>query len=140
MKPEIKKRWIEALLSGEYKQGNGYLRKDIGDDSFFCCLGVLCDLYIKDVGSIWCTDLEATKISDSDYCFIYSVENSIDYAFIPEEVMIWSGLTESDPEVTHIIETIDEDGNFEEENQTLSHLNDIGYKFKRISEIIEENM
>lgn len=33
-------RWIEALESGEYQQGQGYLRSNDG----FCCLGVVCDL------------------------------------------------------------------------------------------------
>lgn len=37
---EIKDKWIAALTSGEYKQGQGYLR--LGDT--YCCLGVLCDL------------------------------------------------------------------------------------------------
>ena len=32
--------WIEALLSGTYRQGVGILR----DGEFYCCLGVLCDL------------------------------------------------------------------------------------------------
>lgn len=40
MSPELKTRWLEALRSGEYKQGRAYLRKD----DKFCCLGVLCDL------------------------------------------------------------------------------------------------
>ena len=32
--------WIEALLSGRYKQGAGQLRSREG----YCCLGVLCDV------------------------------------------------------------------------------------------------
>lgn len=43
------KRWVAALRSGKYEQGQGYLRQDITDHhghttSEFCCLGVLCDL------------------------------------------------------------------------------------------------
>lgn len=45
----IKSRWIEALRSGEYKQGRGGLR----NDDFFCCLGVLCDLHSKETGTRW---------------------------------------------------------------------------------------
>lgn len=33
--------WIEALRSGKYKQGKYHLRNR---DSYFCCLGVACDL------------------------------------------------------------------------------------------------
>lgn len=38
---ETRKKWVEALRSGEYKQGRRYLRNS-GNE--FCCLGVLCDL------------------------------------------------------------------------------------------------
>lgn len=41
MKPEIKEKWLEALRSGRYKQGNSYLKNYKNE---FCCLGVLCDL------------------------------------------------------------------------------------------------
>ena len=40
MKPELKKKWLEALKSGRYKQGQGMLRAE----DKYCCLGVLCDL------------------------------------------------------------------------------------------------
>lgn len=42
MNPEIKKQWVAALRSGEYKQGTGQLRSKNNE---FCCLGVLCDLH-----------------------------------------------------------------------------------------------
>ena len=56
MKAEIKNRWVEALRSGEYKQGLGRLRSKEGR---YCCLGVLCDLHAKDTGTEWrsCSDL-----------------------------------------------------------------------------------
>lgn len=41
MDVELKRKWVEALRSGEYKQGVGYLRDD---ENHFCCLGVLCDI------------------------------------------------------------------------------------------------
>lgn len=40
MKKSLKDRWIKALLSGEYKQGKGRLKKGEG----YCCLGVLCEV------------------------------------------------------------------------------------------------
>ena len=49
MKPSIKKRWLEALRGGKYKQGRNYLRaKDKNGELHYCCLGVLTDLYIKE--------------------------------------------------------------------------------------------
>ena len=39
------KRWVDALRSGEYKQGKGYLHNSSDE---FCCLGVLSDLAVKE--------------------------------------------------------------------------------------------
>ena len=50
MNPEIKKKWVEALRSGQYVQGRNKLRSPSSNDpdfpapSAFCCLGVLCDV------------------------------------------------------------------------------------------------
>lgn len=44
MNSEIKQLWIDALRSGEYKQGVGVLH---GRSNSFCCLGVLCDVVAK---------------------------------------------------------------------------------------------
>ena len=46
LRDEVKAAWLEALRSGQYTQGEGALRA--GDR--YCCLGVLCDVYRKDVG------------------------------------------------------------------------------------------
>lgn len=46
MNSGLKAKWIEALRSGEYKQGYGALRDD---DDTFCCLGVLCDVIDPDL-------------------------------------------------------------------------------------------
>ena len=40
MNKRIKKAWVKALRSGEYKQGNGQLCRN----DRFCCLGVLYDI------------------------------------------------------------------------------------------------
>lgn len=34
-------RWLEALRSGQYKQGAGRLQKDSDKGTSYCCLGVL---------------------------------------------------------------------------------------------------
>lgn len=44
MKPEIKAKWFAALRSGEYDKGTGALNRDYK----FCCLGVLCELAVKE--------------------------------------------------------------------------------------------
>jgi hypothetical protein len=44
MKRDIRDKWVENLLSGKYKQGEGVLRCTDGDKHSYCCLGVLCDI------------------------------------------------------------------------------------------------
>ena len=41
----VVKKWIEALESGEYKQGQQSLKNSSLE---YCCLGVLTDIYIKE--------------------------------------------------------------------------------------------
>ncbi len=43
-------KWVEALRSGEYEQGNGVLRS-VNDK--FCCLGVLFDVMVKEGRGKW---------------------------------------------------------------------------------------
>ena len=40
MQSELKSKWIEALRSGKYNQGESYLRHE----NQYCCLGVLCEV------------------------------------------------------------------------------------------------
>lgn len=48
MNPEVKAKWVAALESGEFQQGQGQLRTMAGE---FCCLGVLCEMYRRETGS-----------------------------------------------------------------------------------------
>jgi len=43
MTPELKAKWLAALRSGNYKQGESFLRWN----DTYCCLGVLCDVARK---------------------------------------------------------------------------------------------
>lgn len=110
MKPEIKKLWIEALLSGEYIQGKMRLRS-VNDK--FCCLGVLCDL--KDPDG-W----------DEDNYY------DGDEEFLPESVMKWAGLEsnngafERDITVGYL------------SYSSLSNMNDLSLNFRQIAKVIDE--
>jgi len=44
MKPELKKKWVEALRSGKYKQTKDYLKIKKASGYSHCCLGVLCEV------------------------------------------------------------------------------------------------
>ena len=46
MDAEIKRKWVEALRSGNYQQGRNHLHRD----NKFCCLGVLCQITTGKMG------------------------------------------------------------------------------------------
>jgi hypothetical protein len=81
MKKNIKRKWIAALVSGEYKQGRNRLKNVEGG---YCCLGVLCDLYAKEGKGRWTQPL---------YEFATSSESSA--GSLPQEVVEWSGISGS---------------------------------------------
>lgn len=45
MNKEVARKWVEALRSGKYQQASGALRRASGG---MCCVGVLCDLYVRE--------------------------------------------------------------------------------------------
>lgn len=48
--PEFKAKWVAALRSGKYKQGQNYLMLDHSTGPLYCCLGVagnLCGVKLK---------------------------------------------------------------------------------------------
>lgn len=73
------KQWVAALRSGEYQQGQGYLNKQ----NKFCCLGVVCDLYIKSGGKgEW--KMDATGMGR------FIVKDAVDEAmYLPDVVRKW---------------------------------------------------
>ena len=113
MKKSIMKKWVKALRSGEYEQGKGVLCR-IGDKhDYFCCLGVLTDIYMQEIG-----DLNISTLG-KDIRYDFSIGD------LPPKVRKWSGVKSG----------------FGSFNQTsLSYLNDSWNKdFKEIADIIERN-
>jgi hypothetical protein len=118
MNKEIKKLWVEALRSGEYKQARGRLR----DEDKFCCLGVLCDLHAKAVGGAWCRDHEGYLVySDSD-------------ALLPPSVTAWAGLSSDSPH------TVWHDDDEDRQEEPLAEHNDGRRTFQEIADMIEEQL
>jgi len=86
MKPEVKAKWIAALRSGEYAQGqNRHRTKDS-----FCCLGVLCDLFLKEGrGGKW--DGTLASIQYDGQRFDVSKDDGSSYS-LPKAVLAWAGV------------------------------------------------
>jgi len=89
MNPEIKKKWVTALRSGEYKQAkNALYVKDEG----MCCLGVLCDIAQKEGAASEWQEIVA-DINFNEYVFgktVYTLDGA--GSLLPISVEKWSGL------------------------------------------------
>jgi hypothetical protein len=114
MKPEIKKLWVEALRSGDYKQGRSRLRDE---NNRFCCLGVLCNIYAQQ---------NPEFAANQKYTFAYDGLSG----FPSYTVREWAGLKDEDPTVyVNGIET------------SLSIVNDMhNFNFKQIARLIEKQL
>lgn len=77
MNQEVKKMWVEALRSGEYQQGKHHLN----DNGKFCCLGVLCDLAVKDG-----VNLKVNPEPQNSYVITYDEHR----CWLPHKVAGWA--------------------------------------------------
>ena len=108
MKLRLKKRWVEALRSGNYDQGTYRLRN--GGDGF-CCLGVLCDIIGPDDATSpggWTG--ERTVYAHGEYRSTTSIPD-----LLAEEIGISTGF-----------------------QGMLARMNDHGHSFGKIADFIEE--
>jgi len=119
MNPEWKAKWLAALRSGEFKQGNGYLNRDGG----FCCLGVLCELVAREG--------QTTKHVDEDGATHYARSGRC--ASLPYEIVELTGMVAwgsfGDFEI---------DSPFLSGATSLSAANDQGATFQQIADFIEK--
>ena len=123
MNSQIKQKWVDALRSGKYTQGKYRLYSGSG----FCCLGVLCDIYAKEVGDFTWVKKDPSKTVDGDEWNYWYFDDQSEV--LPECVSKWAELDENDPLITkNFVLT------------SLSSLNDKGVKFEDLSEDIEEQL
>jgi hypothetical protein len=91
MNKDIAQKWIDALRSGKYQQGRGFLHSNKG----MCCLGVLCDLFDP---KGWHEGEEVTSTSIPDTTLYYGYEagqGSTSSHYLPGSVVSWAGLHNS---------------------------------------------
>lgn len=120
MKPEIKQRWVNALRSGEYSQGRYQLRNS---ENHFCCLGVLCDLYLKEQNKEWVK-------GEEQFSYLAPSVDGNSGEVLTNDVIEWAGLKFHNPELTI--------GN---EQTVISDLNDsLGKTFEEIAQLIEAQL
>lgn len=128
MDKAIAMNWINALRSGKYKQCRERLRhKDEYGELSYCCLGVLCELYPEKKLSIELNeeDIEENSVVGHDRMFNADLDQQLNnnYSKIGlsgEDGYLYS---EYDGIVTKRI--------------SLASLNDEGYTFDEIADIIQ---
>ena len=120
MKPKIKKKWIEDLRSGKFEQGKHNLRSV---DDKYCCLGVLCDIYVREQDEDDERNNWSKYYADTD---TYSVDGRT--SFPSPKILEWAGLNKGTV-------TLDING----EPVEIIDLNDVeGYSFEQLADLIEE--
>lgn len=130
MNPEVKQKWIDALRSGKYEQGSEKLRSVTG----YCCLGVLCDLYAQEHNVEWeFRGNEETNLQPMDYWYFDDQSE-----FLSKIVMNWAGLKNDNPQVRIDVEENDEDSWFYTDH--IANVNDSGYTFNDLSNLIEQQL
>lgn len=132
MKKNIANKWVKALRSKKFNQGQDLLCQNITDSKgktikAHCCLGVLCDLYNKEH-----TGKDQLKVNYDKSGFYYYNRNA---EVLPKKVMQWAGLKSRYGEFTAGCRLKKEFRDYE----SLSELNDGGASFKTIANFIEKN-
>lgn len=142
MNKDVKQKWLAALRSGKYKQGALRLR---ASDSY-CCLGVLCDIAVKEgvipeptAHTNWRGEIYSYDYGDDEHGYINTT--------LPHSVSEWAGLTEENPVVsTALLKGIKVEGDYDEyvpfdQSESLAEINDSGLvDFKKIADIIEAEL
>jgi hypothetical protein len=122
MDQRVKKLWVKALASGEFKQCRGYLSRD----GKYCALGVLSILGLLEGV---CTFNEVEGLGSFD-------NRKFTLSF---NVMKWAGIAQEnerylDPE-EHKVKV-----KFRKRHSSILNLNDEGMSFKEIAQIIRKNL
>lgn len=113
MNAKVKQLWLEALRSGEFRQGKELLHPT---SETYCCLGVLCEIYQQETGNGSWVD-QRFKVAAFD----------VEIVELPSAVAQWAGLNSSDPVLGNRSNSV-----------TASVLNDRGKTFEYIANRIEK--
>jgi hypothetical protein len=118
-KQEVRKLWVAALRSDEYRQTKYVLHSG---DNRFCCLGVLCELAVEN------NIIDSGDLSEDGKCFFYEDLDQV----LPDLVQEWAGLIGNEGECFCT-------DSFARYGRTLSVMNDSGKTFTEIAEAIEKD-
>lgn len=123
MNRRVKKKWVEALRSGEFDQAEGVL---CDGNNGYCCLGVLSELAVREGKA------EKWLKEDRRNVWYGKKRGDADDVFLPRSVRRWAGLDSDNPSVPNGYAT----GSM----SSLASLNDYGRTFEEIADLIEQHL
>lgn len=139
MNADVKRKWLDALRGGEYKQTTGRLLSvSTSGEKSYCCLGVLCDIAVQEGVTDWGSSSFGAQ---SIVAMSAKGETFLESAGLPPSLQEWSGVygdcASFDRPVEGIVEG--EDGPEAQFFGNLVGLNDeAGWTFAQIADLIEE--
>jgi hypothetical protein len=146
MKAEIKAEWLAALRSGKYQQTVGRLRRsDSCAPAGYCCLGVLCDIVAPRVRGEWVVGAPDNARGDDFKVTYPEWLTGISDTELPAPMVAMLGLNNQSPFVllpddhpllkdARLTEIFRGDPG----RASLAQLNDRGFTFAEIADLIEE--
>lgn len=159
MNPEVKQKWIKALKSGKYQQGNAKLcqriKKNDNPEQYtygYCCLGVLTELFLEEfpgklseewVNNTILNSKPGTIAYDQSKRYILNdvYMSDTEATYLPYSVQKWADL-ERNPRVN-----ISDISEFNlvgylgmSSTITLASLNDSNVPFETIADIIKKTL
>lgn len=138
MNPEIKDKWLTALRSGEYRQGQNVLKQQHGENDTpqYCCLGVLCDIAVKEGLDITVRDIHEEDEAAEKQVWEFGTSDSLSHELLPDAVMEWAGMDSDNPTV------YDPSARAEDQLRAtdIATLNDNGISFEDIADVIEAEL
>ena len=135
MNKTIAMKWVKALRSGKYKQGQGALCEVTTKGTKHCCLGVLTDLYQKECKRKKKKALTVKKfyalIDDNTMTesYVEAYGSTKETEILPLKVKKWARMCSRRGDIeTDVYCGLD-----------LIEMNDDGVSFKKIASVIEKN-
>ena len=116
-------KWLQALESGDYPQSTHCLK----DKDGYCCLGVACDIFMKETGEgSWEQHKESTPQESLE---VFVLDGEVESGVLTSRVREWLGL-------------YDECGASKDNphgNASCTNMNDHGASFQHIAAILRKN-
>ena len=110
-------KWLEALESGEFKQGKNYLKQIVDGEPHYCCLGIGCQLL----------KLEEVKPESGSDDIVAFVDSKVE-----------SNTSTAGERLMKVLKIRDAVGSMTN-NSSLASMNDNNVSFKDIAKFCREN-